>query len=147
MKKYLFGMFAIVMAIGLNSFNTAKRTLTYTFTIDRVPTSESSIEQTFTNEDDDNLYYANWDHTATAVLTSCSLGNERACTIVVDAKYTNLVDGVRFLNAEDPDAGGTKIAFPTMDAAIGSTIGLTHYYIVANFQEYNQIHIINGTVN
>jgi hypothetical protein len=145
MKKYLSGMLAIVLAIGFSAFTTAKKTLTYTFTLDRVPTAESHIEQTFTHETDGKLYFANWDRTAGLVI--CSDAQERGCTILVDEKYTNVVDGIRYLNAEDPDGVGTKIAFPDMEASIGATNGSTNYYKVNNaLSTGTDIDVNNGSV-
>jgi hypothetical protein len=143
MKKYLFGILALTLAIGFSAFTTAKKTLTYTFTLDRVPTAESDIETT--SLVDGKLVYTNWDRTAG--LVECSAGEQRGCTILVDAKYTKFFNGKRYLNAEDPDAGGSLIAFPTMDAVIGHTISSTNYYKVNNSDVGTDIDVVNGTVN
>jgi hypothetical protein len=143
MKKYLFGMLAIVLALGFSAFTTAKKTLTYTFTIDRIPLAESDVEQTTTISS--KLVYANWDRTAG--LVTCGSGFEhRSCTIIVDEKYTQDLGGTRYLNAADPDAEGPKVAFPTMDAVVGFTNEDDTYYKVNNSDVSGEIDVQNGKV-
>jgi hypothetical protein len=147
MKKYLSGMIALILAIGLSAFTTIKnekKTLTYTFAIDRIPISETIIEAT--TYIDGKLVYINWDKIAP--LTSCSSGQQRACTIIVDEKYTSILgdEDTRFLNAEDPDGFGMKEAFPTMEASAGFCMAGIQLYLVINPDLGNDIDVRNGSV-
>jgi hypothetical protein len=141
MKKYLFGMLAIVLAITFSAFKkAAPETLAYVFTLQSSPISTGVI---LANDGD---FFTNWEKTGTAV-TACDISaEEKACSIVVDAKYTTTSGSDILLNFSDPDdSNPTKAAFP-MSATTGLNNG-TQYYKVNTTEVGSEIDVRNGTVN
>jgi hypothetical protein len=145
MKKYFFGILSIVLAAVFCAFTNTKeekKTLTYTFAIDRPPISEEIVEAI--SNINGKIIYTNWDKIAP--LTECSSGQQKACSIIVDEKYTQIIGFKRYLNAEDPDGIGLKEAFPTMDAIEGLCMFPHQFYIVNNPDVGNDIDVRNGTI-
>jgi hypothetical protein len=144
MKKYPFGMFVIVLAITFSAFKkTTPMTLDYTFTLQSSPTSSGVI---IANEEG---FFSNWLKTGTAITACNPTDEEKACSILVNAKYTTTIGSDILLNVTDPDGAGSKEAFP-MAVALGTYTNNTQYYIVSLFIEYydpSGINVRNGTVN
>jgi hypothetical protein len=140
MKKYLFGMLAITLALCFSAFKTASPlTLTHEFTLDATPISAAIIT------DQSSGVYENWVRTGSGLVTCDLSADQRACKIAVDAKYTRTVGSDILLNATDPDGAGSKEAFP-MSATTGLNNG-TQYYKVNTTEVPSEIDVRNGTVN
>jgi hypothetical protein len=92
MKKYLFGMLAIAMAVGFSAFTTAKKTsslTTTTFYFDGALDDELDVENK-----------AKW-FDEEALPSSCDPGEEFACSIVVEDQYTEEGEGgIRTLKSD-----------------------------------------------
>lgn len=147
MKKYLFGMLAIALAVGFSAFTTPKKTITVRFEFVGDVTEPSALDvDAIDNVNSTSVtspYYRTWERT-TNTLTCPTTQNELACSIEVDANYTHTETGTGLikLNATDPDGAGSKIAFP-MGKTVGYTDAGTDFYKVTTSDQLNQIDVIN----
>lgn len=122
MKKYLFGLAAIVFALGVVAFKTAevkRAAVVFNYTAPGGSFSEANVEAN-----------ANWSVTT----ITCPLGTVKACKFTVDDTYTKLVSGVRVLRtaadgapfitivAENP-GGGVNFRVSNLTANISA---ITH---------------------
>jgi hypothetical protein len=94
MRKYLFGIIALVLASGLVAFtrpskSTKAGTTLYYFAISVEPTTETITEDR-----------SNWEYLGTSDPEMCNGGNTKACLIGVDESSTTLVNGVRALSSD-----------------------------------------------
>lgn len=150
MKKYLFGILAIVLAVGFSAFTTASKEKTgtiYRFVLS-APATGTNLQQIATESSID--YYVNWTFESTeSTLTTCATGEERGCKVAVDGNYVYDFGGEtgQRLLAEDPDAGNPKIAFP-MSVENGLFADPVQYKKVATSIHLDDVREIrNGTVN
>jgi hypothetical protein len=146
MKKYLFGMIAIALAVGFSAFTTVKSkptTTLYRFVFNGSPTGSNLETKNTTGTD----YYSNWVLEGTeSTLTECSPAQEKACRVAVTENYTEVISSVRRLLAEDPDGGSPKLAFP-MSVEDGLFANPIQYKIVSLDIDQDDVREIrNGSV-
>lgn len=95
MKKYLFGLLAVVLAVGFSAFTKKPKSLDETFYLTFQPTdaNAANIETTA------NLsvgagsvaYYTNWS-TTDALGVTCTASNNKICHVEIDDVYTIDID-------------------------------------------------------
>jgi hypothetical protein len=145
MKKYLSGLFPVVIALSLSAYksseNTKVKVFNQIFSLMVTPAQPGLI----TELDEDQIYYLNWIQTGTELVVCTASAEQRACQIVVDPKYTSNLWGTIVLNAVDPDGMGLKEAFP-MTETTGTMVSCVQYYKVNTIDVASQIDVRNGTV-
>ena len=81
MKKYLFGILALVLAVGFSAFTTKKQT-TFDMLLFSAP---STTDQSLIQDEDEWQYVGK----VAVVGTTCPISNFEACELVVDERDTN----------------------------------------------------------
>jgi hypothetical protein len=123
MKKYLFGILALVVAIGFSAFTAAPKKPTSTFQL--VFTGD------YTGNDNQVADLSKWQDDGFFNPAGCSSlsTDQKACILVVDEMYTHDDDGVQVLN----ESGNTPVGefrITAITPEIGTTITGVDYYRV-----------------
>lgn len=93
MKKYLFGVLAIALAVGFSAFTKKPKSLDETFFLTIQPTNATNIE-TVTNLSvgaGSVNYYNNWETNNTLGVT-CTSADNKVCQVEVDDDYVIDID-------------------------------------------------------
>lgn len=139
----------LALLIGISSFShiPSKPTFElYVFSFTGNPTVAAQLLATTTVSG--KSVYQKWELTDVEFVT-CAAGEERACKIAVSEEYVQIISATIYLNAADPDGGGSKLAFP-MSIENGLFTGGLQYYKVSTSIETSSptvIDVRNGTVN
>jgi hypothetical protein len=128
MKKYLFGLFAIALAIGFSAFTmSAKKLTTADFIFD-----ETLGSRTVLSDIQDPLNYKE------ATTESCTGGDEVACRINgVDQNYWHTSNGVKLLNASSADFDSGTDAVMSITAGTFHINGTTDTYYVSTASSFS----------